>query len=68
MLKNSQGKAQLAYELSFCLWTLSFTEEAIDKFGSSGAIAALIQQVVAAPREKVVRVALEALYVCLFSD
>ncbi|KAF0696601.1 Aste57867_12671 [Aphanomyces stellatus] len=61
VLKNSQGKAQLAYEVSFCLWTLSFTSEAVDVFGSSGAITALIQQVVAAPREKVVRVSLEAL-------
>ncbi|RLO12183.1 hypothetical protein DYB28_013737, partial [Aphanomyces astaci] len=61
LLKYSQGKAQLAYEVCFCLWTLSFSEEAIDAFGTSGAISALIQQVVAAPREKVVRVALEAL-------
>ncbi|ETW01555.1 hypothetical protein H310_06210 [Aphanomyces invadans] len=61
VLKNSQGKAQLAYEVCFCLWTLSFSDEAIEAFGSSGAITALIQQVVAAPREKVVRVSLEAL-------
>ncbi|OQS05413.1 V-type proton ATPase subunit H [Thraustotheca clavata] len=61
VLKNSQGRAQLAYELSFCLWTLSFCSEAVEKFGSSGALNALIQQVIAAPREKVVRVALEAL-------
>ncbi|OQR83952.1 V-type proton ATPase subunit H [Achlya hypogyna] len=49
VMKNCQGRAQLAYELSFCLWTLSFCSEAIDKL------------VIAAPREKVVRVALEAL-------
>ncbi|RHY01165.1 hypothetical protein DYB25_002134 [Aphanomyces astaci] len=51
----------LARYVCFCLWTLSFSEEAVDAFGTSGAISALIQQVVAAPREKVVRVALEAL-------
>ncbi|CAK4068083.1 unnamed protein product [Aphanomyces euteiches] len=61
VLKNAQGKAQLAYEVCFCLWTLSFTDAAIAAFGPSGAISALIQQVVAAPREKVVRVSLEAL-------
>ncbi|KDO26787.1 hypothetical protein SPRG_08077 [Saprolegnia parasitica CBS 223.65] len=61
VMKNCQGRAQLAYELSFCLWTLSFCPDAMEKFGSSGAVHALIQQVIAAPREKVVRVALEAL-------
>jgi hypothetical protein len=35
----------------------------MDKFVTTNALDALIQQVVAAPREKVVRVALEALQV-----
>ncbi|TMW64385.1 hypothetical protein Poli38472_013007 [Pythium oligandrum] len=61
LLKNSQSRAQLSYELTFILWTLSFSEEAMDKFVTANALDALIQQVVAAPREKVVRVALETL-------
>ncbi|GLE00746.1 hypothetical protein PINS_up009534 [Pythium insidiosum] len=61
LLKNSQNRAQLSYELTFLLWTLSFCDEAMDKFVSSGALDVLIQQIVSAPREKVVRVALETL-------
>lgn len=86
LLKGSQSRAQLAYEvgrslshkifafrwwslhrftlqLTFILWTLTFCNEAIDKFVSSNALDVLVQLVVAAPREKVVRVALEALQV-----
>ncbi|KAF1318525.1 V-type proton atpase subunit h, partial [Globisporangium splendens] len=61
LLKSSQNRAQLAYELTFILWTLSFSDEAIEKFATTGVLGLLIQQVSAAPREKVVRVALETL-------
>lgn len=61
LLKNSQSRAQLSYELTFILWTLSFCEDALDKFVTTNAVDVLIQEVVAAPREKVVRVALETL-------
>ncbi|TYZ58974.1 hypothetical protein PybrP1_011758 [[Pythium] brassicae (nom. inval.)] len=61
LLKNSQNRAQLAYELTFILWTLSFSDDAVEKFATTGVLDLLIQQVSAAPREKVVRVALETL-------
>jgi V-type H+-transporting ATPase subunit H len=65
VLKSCQNKAQLAYELIFVLWALSFCEDAYEKFSVSGALDVLIQQVVVASREKVVRVALETLQVLL---
>jgi V-type H+-transporting ATPase subunit H len=49
--------------LTFILWTLTFCTEALDKFVESNALDVLVQLVNAAPREKVVRVALEALQV-----
>ncbi|KAG7401534.1 V-type proton ATPase subunit H [Phytophthora boehmeriae] len=61
LLENSQNRAQLAYELTFILWTLAFCEEAMEKFVAAKALDAIVLQVAAAPREKVVRVALEAL-------
>ncbi len=63
VLKGCGTKTQLAYELIFVLWTLSFCADAVEKFISTGALEVLIQQIVAAPREKVVRVALETLQV-----
>lgn len=50
-------------QLTFILWTLSFNDDAIEKFAITGVLDLLIQQVSAAPREKVVRVALETLQV-----
>lgn len=50
-------------QLTFILWTLTYCAEAIDKFVESNALDVLVQLVTAAPREKVVRVALEALQV-----
>ncbi|GAB9470594.1 hypothetical protein Gpo141_00007835 [Globisporangium polare] len=61
LLRASQNRAQLAYELTFILWTLSFSDEAIEKFATTGVLDLLILQVSAALREKVVRVALETL-------
>nr|CCA18464.1 Vtype proton ATPase subunit H putative [Albugo laibachii Nc14] len=61
LLRNSQHKAQLSYELIFILWTLSFSEDAIEQFNLTNILDILIQQVTMAPREKVVRVALETL-------
>ncbi|TDH68042.1 hypothetical protein CCR75_008639 [Bremia lactucae] len=61
LLESSQNRAQLAYELTFILWTLAFCDEAVEKFVAAKALDALVQQIAAAPREKVVRVALEAL-------
>lgn len=60
VLHNAAGRAQLTYELCFDLWTLTFCEKAVRKFGSTGALAALIKQIIAAPREKIVRVILAA--------
>ncbi|RLN36689.1 hypothetical protein BBJ28_00021212 [Nothophytophthora sp. Chile5] len=61
LLQNSQNRAQLAYELTFILWTLTFCHEAIEKFAAMKALDVVVLQVTSAPREKVVRVALEAL-------
>ncbi|CAI5743376.1 unnamed protein product [Peronospora destructor] len=61
LLKSSQNRAQLAYELTFILWTLAFCNQAMEMFVAANALDAIVLQVAAAPREKVVRVALEAL-------
>ncbi|CAI5735954.1 unnamed protein product [Hyaloperonospora brassicae] len=61
LLECSQNRAQLAYELTFILWTLAFCDDALEKFAAANALDAIVLQVAAAPREKVVRVALEAL-------
>ena len=58
---SSSANAQLLYELTFSLWTLSFDEAARPLFLAAGAVPALADQVTAAPREKVVRVSLAAL-------
>mmetsp|Transcript_15832 Transcript_15832/g.49589 ORF Transcript_15832/g.49589 Transcript_15832/m.49589 type:complete len:457 (+) Transcript_15832:45-1415(+) len=56
----SSANAQMQYELTFCLWTLSFAIES-DQFLANASIEALVDQIAAAPREKVVRVSLAAL-------
>ncbi|CAI5724334.1 unnamed protein product [Peronospora destructor] len=63
LLKSSQNRAQLAYELTFILWTLAFCNQAMEMFVAANALDVIVLQVAAAPREKVVRVALEALQV-----
>jgi V-type H+-transporting ATPase subunit H len=64
--KIGQASVQQLYEISFCLWILTYelnSSMAIrsDFAKDSSAIAALIDLVSAAPREKVVRVALSSL-------
>jgi V-type H+-transporting ATPase subunit H len=57
--------AQQVYELTYCLWLMSFdccdNERMCKHFHRDGAIAALVDLVAAAPREKVVRLALSTL-------
>ena len=60
-LNDTGGGAQLKYEVAFSLWCLSFEEDAPDDFVRSHAVEALCGAVAAAPREKVVRVAVTAL-------
>uniref|UniRef100_A0A7S2SKW2 V-type proton ATPase subunit H n=1 Tax=Rhizochromulina marina TaxID=1034831 RepID=A0A7S2SKW2_9STRA len=63
-LLKTQGtgaNAQLLYEVTFCLWTLSFCDEVQSDFTMHGAVSVLVEQVTAAPREKVVRVSLATL-------
>ena len=63
-LLKSQGSvnnAQLLYELTFCLWALSFCEEVRPSFLEEHVVEVLVEQVTAAPREKVVRVSLASL-------
>ena len=55
------GNPQLLYECTFCLWALSFGRDTKPLFVASGAVPALVDQVTAAPREKVVRVSLACL-------
>ena len=60
-----QSTAQMLYELTFCLWTLSLefrnnTRVATD-FASNATVEALADQIAAAPREKVLRVSLSTL-------
>jgi V-type H+-transporting ATPase subunit H len=62
--KKTEATVQQRYELCFCLWTLTYECHTFDlakSHFSHGAIAALVDLVTAAPREKVVRVALSAL-------
>ena len=64
-----QSSVQQLYEMTFCMWTLSYelnpSYPVRCDFAKDGtAIAALVDLVSAAPREKVVRVALSALTNC----
>lgn len=63
MLTSIYGMQLL--QLTFVLWTLAFCDEAMEKFVAAKALDTIVLQVAAAPREKVVRVALEALQVRL---
>jgi V-type H+-transporting ATPase subunit H len=62
---SSSASVQQLYELCFCLWTMTYECEAhLDirqHFHRDGAVAALVQLVASAPREKVVRLALSSL-------
>lgn len=72
-VKNMQPKnrrqgavsVQQLYELCFCLWTLTYecndSEIVRTHFARDGVVQSLVDIVVSAPREKVVRVALSAL-------
>ena len=51
--QGAAANAQLLYELSFCLWTLSFCASARPDFATNGTIGVLVEQVTSAPREKV---------------
>eukprot|EP00586_Coscinodiscus_wailesii_P012502 CAMPEP_0172512202 /NCGR_PEP_ID=MMETSP1066-20121228/242419_1 /TAXON_ID=671091 /ORGANISM="Coscinodiscus wailesii, Strain CCMP2513" /LENGTH=505 /DNA_ID=CAMNT_0013291899 /DNA_START=158 /DNA_END=1672 /DNA_ORIENTATION=+ len=63
--KDSGATVQQLYELSFCLWTMTYecntSSQVRASFARDGAVAALVELVSTAPREKVVRVALSAL-------
>lgn len=62
LLKRSRAtNAQTRYELTFCLWTLSFSPWTHEHFYKNASIEALVDQIAAAPREKVVRVSLATL-------
>lgn len=62
---NNVASVQQLYELSYCLWLMSFdceTDENIrSHFHRDGAVSALVGLVASAPREKVVRMALSSL-------
>ena len=49
-MQGAGANAQLLYELTFCLWTLSYCEEVKYNFQEQGTIAVLCEQVTAAPR------------------
>lgn len=59
--QGSMSNAQLLYELTFCLWALSFCDQIRPAFLEHHTIEVLVEQVTAAPREKVVRVSLATL-------
>lgn len=64
--KKAQGSVQQLYELTFCLWILTYEINSSPQiradFAKDGlAISALVDMVSIAPREKVVRVALSSL-------
>lgn len=62
---TSGASVQQLYELCFCMWTLTYecnsSATVRANFSRDGAVAALVDLVAAAPREKVIRVALSAL-------
>jgi V-type H+-transporting ATPase subunit H len=59
------ASCQQLYELSYCLWLMSFdcndSQDSRNHFHRDGAVPALVDIVAAAPREKVVRLALSTL-------
>jgi len=60
-LQGSIGDPQYLYEVTFCIWTLTFEEQLKSDFTRSETVSVLSEQIVTAPREKVVRVSLAAL-------
>jgi len=60
-IEQNKGNAQLLYEVCFCLWCLTFCEDALPTLLNMGAVRVLVEQITAAPREKVVRVSVAAL-------
>ena len=60
-LQGSIGNPQYLYEVTFCIWILTFEENLKNDFTNMETVSVLAEQIVAAPREKVVRVALAAL-------
>ena len=61
-----RASVQQLYELTYCLWLMSFdcqdqNERMLKHFHRDGAVPALVELVAAAPREKVVRLALSTL-------
>lgn len=64
--KKASATVQQLYELTFCLWTMTYelnssADIRADFSKNNAAVAALVELVSSAPREKVVRVALSAL-------
>lgn len=63
--KKNSASVQHLYELCFCLWIMTYecndSEEMRSHFHRDQAVAALVDLVATAPREKVVRVALSSL-------
>lgn len=62
---SSTVSVQQLYELCFCLWTMTYecgeNESIRHHFARDGAVTALAELIAAAPREKVVRLALSSL-------
>lgn len=58
------NNAQMQYELTFCLWTMSFgqVEGRTEQFLTNAVVEVLVEQIGAARREKVVRVSLATLH------
>lgn len=63
--KKNSASVQHLYELCFCLWIMTYecndSEEMRNHFHRDQAVAALVDLVATAPREKVVRVAMSSL-------
>lgn len=63
--KAFNSSMQQLYELSFCLWTITYecntSGEVRSHFARDGAVSALVELIASSPREKVVRVALSSL-------
>ncbi|CAM9331660.1 unnamed protein product [Chrysoparadoxa australica] len=60
-MQGGGSNTSLLYELCFCLWNISLEPDLRPEFGLAGAVPTLVEQVSAAPRDKVVRVALATL-------
>jgi len=60
-LQGGEANAQLLYEIAFSMWTLALVDSLQQDFLTNSSIPALVEQITAAPREKVVRMALATL-------